>query len=269
MMKTSSPPKMDLWLPEAGEFFRPPPPDQGFDPEGAWEQTYVILDNAPDRHIRKMRAEGFLRIRRSAPGRGGRFVLDVELAAQKQRFGSLETKIEMECLPDRLSTPVAWKVGTVSLDAEGKPVEVTRIEESGRVENGTIVRKGRRVHKLAAPPAWTSNWSLFDAVQRLGGREIEPIRFDMLEDLDLVKPNQRLSYWGTAEVELGGKTIRLAGYQQIGEGILPYHYWLDESNRLIFAYGGLRGFLFNPKGATPAVKPAKPAPSAKPRRRAR
>ncbi|NQT15246.1 MAG: hypothetical protein HQ582_20990 [Planctomycetes bacterium] len=253
MRETRDPPKMDLWLPEAAEFYGPAPQDD-FDPNGAWQATYVILDNAPNRAIRLMRAEGYLRLRRTTPGDDGLFRLDVELVARKQRMGSFRTTIEVVCQSDTLSTPQRWKLSTVSLDAKDQPVEVTRVEESGRIEDGRIIRKGKRVRQIEAPSAVTGNWSLFDAVQRFAGREIGPVEFTMLEDFDLVKRGQRLTYWGTTEVELGAGPVRLVGYQQIGEGILPYHYWLDESGRLVFAYGALRGFLMNPAAAKPAVQ---------------
>ena len=178
MSVTRDPPKMDLWLPEAAEFYGEPE-QEDFDPNGSWQQSYVILDNAPDRRIRKMRAEGFLRLRRSTQAKGDLFALDVELVARKQRFGSFRTAIRMECLSDRLSTPQAWKLSTVSLDVKDQPVEVTRVEESGRIEDGQIIRKGKRVRRVEAPPAVTSNWSLFDAVQRLDGQKIQPVEFPM------------------------------------------------------------------------------------------
>lgn len=250
MSETRDPPKMNLWLPGAARFYGQPP-ERDFDPNGSWRATYVILDNAPARLVPKLRAEGHLRLERTAQGENGLFLLDVELMARKQRLGSFRTTIHARCRPDRIGTPEAWKLSTVSLNAKDEPVEATRVEESGRIEDGRILRRGKRVRNVEAPAAVTANWSLFEAVQRLGGREIEPVEFTMLEDFDLVKPNQRLSYWGTTEVVLGGKPVRLTGYQQIGDGILPYHYWVDESGRLIFAYGALRGFLFNPAADTP------------------
>jgi len=241
---------MDLWLPKAAEFYGPPPQND-FDPNGAWEATYVILNNASGRATR-LQAEGHLRLRRTEPADDGLFRLQVDLLARKQRLGSFRTTIDVVCRPDVLSTPKSWKLSTVSLDAKNEPVDVTRVEESGRIEGGRIIRKGKCVRRIEAPSAVTGNWSLFDAVGRFAGREIEPLEFTMLEDFDLLKPRQRLTYWGTTEVELGGKPVRLIGYQQIGEGILPYHYWLDESGRLVFAYGALRSFLFNPAAAKPA-----------------
>ena len=240
------PHKMRLWLPAAEKHFALSNENVPFDPDGSWDHSYVVLDTAPTRDGSKMREEGFLRIRRTASPDNGPFTLDIELLALKQSFGSFRSTIQVQCRPDRLGTPVAWKFSSVSSDNKGKPVDLTRVEEEGRVENGHNIWQNRKARRRKAPDLFTSNWAIFDAVQRFGKEPFEPIQFDMLEDLDLLKPNQRLTYWGTTEVELGGRTMKLTGYQQIGEGILPYHYWLDASGRVILAHGALRGFMFNP-----------------------
>jgi hypothetical protein len=249
----AGPPEMDVWLPAAEEYYSPPADD--FKAAGSWKNSYVMLDSAAVRGGSKLRAEGFLTISRRGLPNGEKAGLEVGWLLGEQYFGAFAGSARISCLADRLGTPVAWALKSVSLDTKGKPVEVTRVEERAEVKDGRIVREGRGAGNVKLPGAYTSNWSLFDAVQRLGGREIEPVEFDMIEDLDLVKPGQRLTYWGTTEVELGGRTVRLTGYRQIGRGILPYHYWLDESGRLIMAHGGLRGFIFNPAAAEmfPAV----------------
>ena len=241
------PPKLDVWLPAADEHYSPPAGD--FNAAGSWKNSYVMLDSASIRTGSKLRAEGFLTIARRGSPNGDRAGLKVEWLLGEQYFGSFTGTAQMSCLADTLGTPVSWKLNSVSLDTQRKPVEVTRVEEQAQVSDGRIVREGRSAGNVRVPGAYTSNWSLFDAVQRLGGKPIEPVEFDMIEDLDLLKPAQRLTYWGTTEVELGGRTVRLTGYRQIGRGILPYHYWLDESGRLIMAHGGLRGFIFNPQAA--------------------
>jgi hypothetical protein len=44
----------------------------------------------------------------------------------------------------------------------------------------------------------------------------------------------------------GGKQLALTGYERIGEGILPYRYWLDEQHRLLFVLSGPRSYLYDP-----------------------
>jgi hypothetical protein len=139
----------------------------------------------------------------------------------------------------------------VSLDTDGKPIELTRVEESGEVKDGGVevrpAKEGMRPRTLKVPSPFTSNWSLFEAVQRLPGKETSPIQFALLEDLDLLKEGQRLTFRGETTLTLNGKTIPLQEYQQIGDGILPFHYNLDEQRRLIVALSGQRAYLWNPK----------------------
>ncbi len=254
-LTVAPPPKMDVWLPAADEHFSPPPAGD-FDAAGSWTNSYVILDSASIRSGSKLRAEGFLTIARQASPDADKADLKVQWLLGGQYFGSFTGTAQISSLNDTLATPVSWRLTSVSLDAKRKPVEVTRVKERARVSDGRIVREGRRAGNLELPGAYTSNWSLFDAVQRLGGDPIEPVDFDMIEDFDLFKPAQRLTYCGTTEAELGGRTVKLTGYRQIGRGILPYHYWLDESGRLILAHGALRGYVFNPEAAA-VVSPSR------------
>ena len=69
----------------------------------------------------------------------------------------------------------------------------------------------------------------------------------MLEDLELLKPGQRLYYAGSDEFPVGGKQMKLHSFEQLGWGIIPYTYWLDESHRLIVAIGSLRAYVLDSK----------------------
>jgi hypothetical protein len=85
-------------------------------------------------------------------------------------------------------------------------------------------------------------------VQHLRGKDTAPLRFALLEDLDLLKPNHRLSFAETATVKAaGGSELKLTGYEQIGEGVLPFHYWLDEQRRLLFVLSGPRAYIYDPE----------------------
>ncbi|MHC4417974.1 MAG: hypothetical protein ACYSU6_05245, partial [Planctomycetota bacterium] len=132
-------------------------------------------------------------------------------------------------------------------DGEKSARPLSEMSEAGVLADGTIKLTSPKVktREICVSGNLTSNWSLFDAVQRLGGKEAPSGSFTMLEDLRLVRGEQRLSFDGEAEFELGGKKMRLYGYHQIGEGILPIHYWLDEEGRLLFALGGVRVYLWH------------------------
>ncbi len=157
------------------------------------------------------------------------------------------TTAGIRCANNALATLQSWKLESAALDADKKPRPLSKMSESGILVNGTIKLTspkgiGRQIN---VSPNLTSNWSLFDAVQRLHKKEPPKTEFTMLEDLRLPRANQRLTSDGPIDVELGGKTIRLYGFHQIGEGILPIYYWLDEQGRLLFALGGVRIYVWH------------------------
>ncbi len=98
---------------------------------------------------------------------------------------------------------------------------------------------------MKAPKAFTGSWLLFDVVQRLSF-DTKPIQFDMLDDLERLKSRQRIAPGPTVEITVGGHHLSLHSFEQTGEGILPYCYWLDDQHRLLMAVGGLRAFIWDP-----------------------
>jgi len=215
-----------------------------FDPRGEWRHTYQIwlVGN------RARRIGGVLQLGRSAAAGNGSVTLKVDMSVVQLAGTIHRTKATLQCAADPLATPRSWQIESTIVDSSGKPLDVTTVAESARVKDGTIeVTAGTRKFVRNVARVFTSNWSLFDAVQRLSGEETKPLEFALLEDLDLLKEGQRLSYWKTMDFELGGRTLRLHGYQQIGNGILPYQYWVDDQHRLLFAISGVRAYLFDPE----------------------
>ena len=237
------------------------PPTGPFDPKGMWEHRYaiwVLYPEAPGAasrlsNTRMSRAMGALRIRRQFAGDA--ITLDVDLATKQGGRGIAVCHVSarVTCANDRLATPRSWQLRSVTLDQAGKPVEGTESQETGQIADGMIRRRSKSERAIPAPKAFTSNWSLFDALQRLPGDDVEPMTFDMLEEMDLLKPNHRLHYRQTVEVSLGGQPVKLHGFEQIGEGILPYTYWLDDQRRVLMAIGGRRAFILDPSAEIPEV----------------
>jgi hypothetical protein len=211
----------------------------GFDPEAAWTHTYRIwLVGAA-----RQRESGSLRLARSAPT-NGTVTLEVAVSIKQAAGTTQQTRAEITCRTDRLCTPSAWEIDSVILDGEGQPIEASKIEQSAVVRSKDIqVTIGEAVSVRRVPRPFTSNWSLFDALQRLPGPEMEPLEFTLLEDLDLVKRNHRLSFRESIDLDFGAGPLQLHEYQQIGEGLLPYHYWVDEHHRLLVAVSGVRAYI--------------------------
>jgi hypothetical protein len=227
------------------------PPSGPFDAEGSWEHHYSIRLIHRWQGVDNLAPAGVLRLRRE-PMEGKTFRLHVTLAPA---LGSNVERVEAqtECAQDRLSTPRRWEVVTYFVDPKGRYVEDTEVRETGEFTGKAVRRHGRRTRSMGVRGPLTSNWSLFDALQRLPRETGPPLEFAMLEELRLLRLKQRLMYRESVETEIGGKPTRLHEFEQFGEGILPYRYWLDDAGRLLFAAGGLRACVIDPKGTVPEV----------------
>ncbi|MBM4049677.1 MAG: hypothetical protein FJ279_31665 [Planctomycetes bacterium] len=71
----------------------------------------------------------------------------------------------------------------------------------------------------------------------------------------MLKPNQRLAYRRSLELPLSDQKVKLHCFEHLGEGILPYEYWLDDQRRLLIAVSGMRAFIFDPTAQVAEVNP--------------
>ena len=208
-----------------------PVPAGPFDPNGEWVHDYSIWNSARALNAKSERL-GSLKIHRRLLPNGNIRLQVTEIATMGKANGSGVIKAGVTCKGDDLATPTQWKVDSEVLDPAGKQVGLTEISVSGQAAQEKILERR------------SSNWSLFDAVQRLPF-DSKTIEFTLLEELELPKPEQKLSAGQTAEVELGGRMVKLHSFEQIGRGILPITYWLDDQHRLTIATGGRRSYLFD------------------------
>lgn len=217
------------------------PPSQSFDPRANWVLTYALwLEDAK-------KAAGYLELRREASGSGISLQVD---AAVRQTTGVIHsTKAKILCADDAFCTPHSWQLESSILSPNGDPVASTPLTHRAVVKKDTMEAElgGRkRVRQLPVP--FTSNWSLFEGVQRMSNNGGTPLRFALLQDLDLLKPRQMLSVREQTTVDIaGGRSLSLECYEQIGEGVLPCHYWVDERHRLLFLLSGTTAYLYDPE----------------------
>lgn len=212
-------------------------PTGSFDPESTWRHTYRIwlIDKGN---------KGSLSIEHT-PG-GTSDTLSIEQSVTQASLTTHQTTADIQCAFDTLSTPQSWQIESIILDTESQPIEVTRVAHTGTVTGGNIeITIGDQTFLRPAPSVFTSNFSLFDAVQRLSGASTPPVDFDLLEDLDLLKAGQRLSYWKSREFTVNSQTLSLTGYTVVGGGVLPYRFWVDSNNRLLFVLSGIRSYILD------------------------
>jgi hypothetical protein len=125
----------------------------------------------------------------------------------------------IKCRNNQLASPVEWRLSSRFEGRDGK----------------VIPELGSRNHGVAAEPATgtASDWCLFEAVQRLAFDKRSSLSFDLLEGMSVSKPGHRLFYRGTYPMKVDGQSTPLHCFAQLGSGILPYEYWLDNRHRLL------------------------------------
>lgn len=241
------------------------PPEGDFAADGAWSHRYGLYTIGQ----RSLARVGSLELQRSA-ARGGPML---RMEYRKQAAGGAVNVIDAEIRSDRGAGIESrdWRVTFRTLASGGKTIAGIGIGKFGRVDGKAIeIRDGGTSRRVPRPESFAVSWALFDAVQRLPRKPGEPTQFTLLDNFDQVKPNHTLSYRKATEVLLGGKrvqkqhweqlgkgrirkttwavegqrTVRLHGFDHLGDGIVPEVYWVDGRGRLLFMVAGIEAYVW-------------------------
>ena len=242
--------------------FRPP---QGpHDPAGDWDLSYrqyclASLAGFGGQH-------GTVHIRRRR-GREGTFSMRVE--CERRVWGKHIVKLaaDLEARAEHLPVPLRWSWQSEIVENGRHTIPESQLTRSAALE-GNIVQFAGRGRKLSMDGPCTLNWLLFEAVGRLPREVFSPLQFTLLDQFDAAKPHHTLSYAETLTVQVGdrpvqrteieqlekgrihktswaaagGQPVRLHAYHHLGNGVVPWIYWVDDQGRLLFAVSGFEAY---------------------------
>jgi len=217
-------------------------PRGAFDANGSWRQTYrvyTLAGRAP-----AARAVGALTLRRRA-GDDGAVTLTLDYVKQLVGGSQKVAAVLNTRTDEQLSGPSRWTFEARLLAADGKDLPQTRMKRSAALKNGVItIRDPVETRSIRVAGAHTVNWCLFDAVQRLARRPGPPIAFTLIDHFDEPKGAQSLAFRKEMTVAVaGGRAVRTFAFDHVGDGIVPWVYWVDEAGRLLFVVAGLEGYV--------------------------
>jgi len=217
-------------LKELGDVDKFPLTSEDFDPEGNWEHTYRIWTCHGYRESGND-SVGFLQIRRSADAEKT-FTLKVH--QQVVQTDGLVNIIEatIKCRNNQPASPIRWNTSSRFIGADNKPLPQLDKKETGLATEAVDRTAG--------------DWCLFEAVQRLAFDKRTSLSFDLLEGLSLSKTGHQLFYRGVYPTNIPGLDS-LHCFVQLGSGILPYEYWLDDSHRLLMAISMNKAYILDNK----------------------
>jgi hypothetical protein len=222
------------------------PPEGPHDPRRDWTLAYAVYTLGSIRgHGGRI---GSLVVGRKAGDDGGA-ILAVEYQKNVSPRYVQTVSAEITCRGDALATPVRWTFASEIVSRAERAnslIENTRIEQSATARDTEIeINDGKHSRRLSVSSPFAINWALFEAVGRLPREPFDPIHFTMLDHFDQLKRDQVLSYRQSVDVLLAGQPVRLHAYDHLGQGIVPWIYWVDDPGRLLFAISGLEAYLLD------------------------
>ncbi len=225
-----------------------PPSSEDFKPDGNWLNTYRIWTCHGYRESGNDNV-GFVRIERTAGRTNESFTLNVHKEIAEADGIVNIVNAEIKCVTSRLGCPIEWRVSSRFIDADGRAIEQLQAEEKGSKKKGimTVETDGHTLFTRKEVSWLTCDWCVFEFIQRLKFEEQGWLPFDMLEGLTVMKENQRLYYRGLNPTKIGGKKIPLHCFVQLGSGILPCEYWLDDHHRLLVVVSMNKAYILDEK----------------------
>lgn len=201
----------------------------GYDIAGDWSQTYRVWGNSGRFHFQN-KDMGYLKIDRASNGEHINLLVEHVLVNADGIENIMKARIV--CRNDELASPIRWQLETHFTDASRCLRPELSLTLEGTVEDGQVfeVCRGRR-RRMDLPLPFTTDWCLIDVVQRWQGHRLG---FTLLEGLTKVKRGHWIDRMAPEMAEkLMAEGMRPSCVYQIGHGILPRQYWLDDANRAV------------------------------------
>jgi hypothetical protein len=207
------------------------PTPGNFNSAGNWINTYRIWTCHGYRESGNENV-GFLRIERIGSS-GETFLLNIhqEVVQTDAIIHIIDGTIK--CRNNQLASPVEWKLQSRFIGTDGKHIPKLLSNDNGKA--------GKRAERT------TSDFCLFEAVQRLAYEQDISVSFDLLEGMSLKKQDHRLSYRGVTPLKMDQTDKPLHCFVQTGSGILPYEYWLDNRHRLLAVISMNKAYILDDK----------------------
>jgi len=222
-----------------------PGQDGELKPGGTWNHSYRIW-TCHGYVSSGNETVGALRLERKSPSADG---FTLRTRQRVVHFGGIKHSIhaEIRCRADAIGSMAGWTLASKYYGGKGPDRSDLAMSRRGICIDGQVTLSvAGKTCMIKTPRPVMSDWSLFEAVQRMAPEGESPT-FDVLEHLTVHRPGHRLRYGGVDQVNWSGTSVKLHHYYQLGQGMLPYEYWLDAGRRLVIVTTGARAYILDPK----------------------
>ncbi len=216
-----------------------------FDPDKEWENTYKIW--LCHGYIKGGNfVHGSLNIKKINSKSNKSFSLNIYQKIVHDGGSVHIIDAEIQCLNDALASPIEWNLSSRFISPGKKERTELGMKEQGSIKGDSVkIKSNKYFFNLKKTGGLTGDWCLFEAIQRMPFKKIGAHKFDALEGMNLLKKEHVLSYRGADPMK--NKKETLQRFQRMGQGVLPFDYWLDKNHRLVIATTGPRAYILDDK----------------------
>jgi len=205
-----------------------------------WTHRYKIVMNYGYTDSKDFTHGGDLKIKKQSSDGENVFVVEQTYRDETKIKHTNKTKIH--CTNEPIAKMKSWH-SEIAFTSSSDPAINQSFTEDVTVAGDTLnVKIGKKTFTRPTKANITSDWLIFAGVQQLP--KDDAVRtFDMLEACRNLRDNQKIIYKGKTLYDFGGKKIYLHRFEQTGNGILPYQYYLDENNVLVLVITSYRTYI--------------------------
>lgn len=199
-------------------------PEEAFDPKSNWTQTWRLW--LPFRG-KVGEDSGYIRVQRNVGNSKEKVSFNVEQAISENKHWAHFTKASIKAKNNKYGTPISWEAAS----------EYVKAPKKGFDKNVGLYQQSS---SLSQKEEVCLDFTLIDTVQRMKVEGKRSLNFTLIDELSKEKKNHQLRYLKDTSIRFEDRSVEVSCYEQIGEGMLPWCYYVDHNGRLLLAISGMK-----------------------------
>jgi hypothetical protein len=192
---------------------------------------------------------GTLSLKREKTATGARTVLMQKRFANsgiksKSRGFAYHLKSWVETNGTTFEAPLKWDTETWIADKSGIDSEGTRSNVTGSVTDRININVAKRkTITLDCPQSLVWQRGTIHMVQKMAAENTDKLVFSLLDENYAILPAQQVRFHKKVTLVLNNQQQTFKLYDHTGTGTIPFVYWVDKNNRVVFIISGMESYV--------------------------
>lgn len=192
---------------------------------------------------------GTLSIKREKTATGARTVLIQKRLANsgiksKSRGFAYHLISTVETNGTTFEAPLKWDTETWIADKNGTDAEGTRSNVTGSVSDKIKINfANRKTITRDCPQMLVWQRGTIHMVQKMAAENTKNLRFNLLDENYAILPAQEVRFYKEVILDINNEQHTFKLYDHTGTGTIPFVYWVDRNNRVVFIISGMESYV--------------------------